>query len=126
MKNNLLMLIKYLYYSSLIALLIIYLFPGSIIGYLFYSDFSKQPNLIENPIGTSINHLFTFMYITTLATICNLKYKGIFTNIYFIFYMSVFLEASHFFIPNRAFEIFDLSANVFGVLIIYLFKKIIK
>ena len=90
MKNNLLMLIKYLYYSSLIALLIIYLFPGSLIGYLFYSDFSKQPNLIENPIGTSINHLFTFMYITALAMICNLKYKGIFTNIYFIFYMSVF------------------------------------
>ena len=41
MKNNVLKLIKYLYYFSLIALLILYLFPGSLIGYFFYGDFGK-------------------------------------------------------------------------------------
>ena len=126
MKNNVLKMIKYLYYSSLVALFILYLFPGSLIGYLLYGDLGKQPNLVDTPIGTSINHLFFFMYLTALAVICNLKQNLIFTNFYFIFFISVFLEALHYIIPNRAFELYDLFANVAGVLMIFLFRKLIK
>ena len=125
MKNNVIKLIEYLYYFSLIALIILYLFPGSLIGYFFYGDLGKQPNLVDNPIGTSINHLFCFMYITTLAVICNLKQIRILTNLYFIFFISILLEISHYFIPNRAFELYDLLANMIGVILIYLLKKII-
>ena len=126
MKNNVLKMIKYLYYFSLVALFILYLFPGSLIGYLLYGDLGKQPNLVDNPIGTSINHLFCFMYLTTLAVICNLKQNLIFTNFYFILIISVFLEASHYIIPNRAFELYDLFANIAGVLMISLLSKLIK
>ena len=126
MKNNVLKLIKYLYYFSLIALFILYLFPGSLIGYLLYGDLGKQPNLVNNPIGTSINHLFCFIYLTALAVICDFKQTQIFTNFYFIFFISVFLELSHYVIPNRAFELYDLFANVAGVLIILLLRKLIK
>ena len=126
MKNNVLKLIEYLYYFSLVALFILYLFPGSLIGYFLYEDLGKQPNLIYNPIGTSINHLFYFMYLTTLAVISNLKKNQIFSNVYFIFFISFFLEISHLFIPNRAFELYDLLANIAGVLIIFLFRKLIK
>ena len=125
MKNNVLKLIEYLYYFSLITLFILYLFPGSLIGYFFYGDLGKQPNLVDNPIGTSINHLFCFMYITTLAVICNLKQIRIFTNLYFIFFISILLEISHYLIPNRAFEFYDLLANMIGVIFIFLLKKII-
>ena len=90
-----------------------------------YEDLSKQPNLVNNPIGTSINHLFCFMYLTTLASILNLKQNQIFTNFYFIFFISIILELMHNIIPNRAFELYDLFANVVGVLIIFLFRKII-
>ena len=62
MKNNFFKLAEYLYYLSLAVLLILYLFPGSLIGYLLYGNLGQQPNLITNPIGTSINHLF-FFYI---------------------------------------------------------------
>ena len=124
MKNNVLKLIKYLYYFSLITLFILYLFPGSILGYFFYGDLGKQPNLVVNPIGTSINHLFCFMYITTLAVICNLKQIRIFTNLYFIFFISIFLEISHYFIANRAFELYDLLGNMIGVRLIFLLRKI--
>ena len=126
MKNNVLKLFEYLYYFSLVALFILYLFPGSLIGYLLYGDLGKQPNIIDNPIGTSINHLFCFMYLTTLAVICNLKQNQIFTNFYFILIISVFLEASHYIIPNRAFELYDLFANIAGVLMISLLSKLIK
>ena len=126
MKNNVLKLIKYLYYFSLIALFILYLFPGSLIGYFLYGDLGKQPHIIHNPIGTSINHLFCFMYLTALAVICNLKQTIIFTNLYFIIFISVFLEASHYIIPNRAFEFYDLIANIFGVVIVLLINSFTK
>ena len=126
MKNNVLKMIKYLYYFSLITLFILYLFPGSLIGYFLYGDLGKQPNIVDNPIGTSINHFFYFMYLTILAVICNLKQDQVFTNFYFIFSISIFLEVSHYIIPNRAFEYYDLLANVVGVLIIFLFRKMVK
>ena len=126
MKNNVLKLIKYLYYFSLIALLILYLFPGSLIGYLLYGDLGKQPDLIPNPIGTSINHALAFLYLSMLGLISYMRDKSfIKTNIFLIF-LSIILELSHYFIPNRSFEFLDLFANLFGALIaifIILFYK---
>ena len=67
MKIIIFKLLEYLYYFSLAILLILYLFPGSLIGYLLYGNLGQQPDLIPNPIGTSINHLIFFSYITLLA-----------------------------------------------------------
>ncbi len=126
MKNNVLKLIKYLYYFSLIALIVLYLFPGSIIGYILYGDLGRQPIIVDNPIGNSINHLIYFVYLTTLLAIYNIKQHKFFANFNFIFFLSIILEILHFIIPNRAFELYDLCANMAGVLIVILFKKIIK
>ena len=123
MKNNIFKFIVYLYYLSLVILLIIYLFPGSIIGYLLYGNLGKQINLISNPIGTSINHFFFFFYLTFLGLIFNLNGKKFINSFSFLFIISLFLELVHFFIPNRAFELNDLLANCAGVVsIFFLFK----
>jgi len=127
MKNNILKSIVYLYYLSLVVLLIIYLYPGSIIGYLLYADSGKQPSLINNPIGTAINHFFYFFYLTFLGLIYNLRKKKFINGFFFLFLLSFFLELLHFLIPNRAFELNDLLANIIGVLsVLFLFtlKKI--
>jgi|TARA_B100000768_G_C11097399_1_gene297597 VanZ family protein len=126
MKYNKSKLIEYTYYFSLIALFILYLFPGSILGYFFYGDLTQQPNIIENPIGTSINHFFFFVYLTTLGTIYNSQKNNFFNNIYFILLIAIILECLHFLIPDRAFEYNDLIANIAGVLIIFMTKKLIK
>ena len=125
MKNNVLKMIKYLYYFSLISLFIIYLFPGSLIGYFLYGDLNKQPNIVENPIGTSINHFFYFIYLTLLAVIYNSKQNNYFCNYYFLFSISILLELSHYIIPNRSFEYYDLLANITGVLLVFILKKIV-
>ena len=117
MKNNVLKLIKYLYYFSLIALLILYLFPGSLIGYLLYGDLGKQPDLIPNPIGTSINHAFAFFYLSILGLISHLRDKSFNQTSVFLISFSIILELSHYFIPNRSFEFLDLFGNLIGVLI---------
>ena len=126
MKNNIFKIIKYLYYFSLIVLFILYLFPGSLIGYSLYGNLGQQPNLIPNPIGTSINHLIYFSYITLLASIVRPSIKNILTNYKSILVISIILELLHMVIPNRAFEIHDLLANIMGVIIVLIGQKIIK
>ena len=117
MKNNVLKLIKYLYYFSLIALFVLYLFPGSLIGYFLYEDLGKQPNLIPNPIGTSINHAFAFFYLSILGLISYMRDKSFNQILIFLISLSIISEIFHYFIPNRSFEFLDLFGNLIGVLI---------
>ena len=126
MKNTILKLLEYIYYFSLVILFIIYLFPGSLIGYFLYGNLGQQPNLIPNPIGTSINHFIFFGYITILALIIRSKVKNVFTDYKIILFVSFILEILHYIIPNRAFEFYDLIANMLGVLIIIFIKRFLK
>jgi len=126
MKNTIFKLIEYVYYFSLLTLLILYLFPGSLIGYFLYGNLDQQPNLIANPIETSINHLIFFSYITLMLMIVRLSVKNIFTSYKFIIFISFILEIFHLIIPNRAFELYDLIANIAGVIIVLLINSFIK
>ena len=126
MKNTIFRLLKCLYYFSLAILLILYLFPGSLIGYLLYGNLGQQPDLISNPIGISINHLIFFSYITLLALIIRSRTKNILTNFTTLIILSIILELLHTVVPNRAFETYDLIANVLGVIIILILQKIFK
>ena len=119
-------LIRYLYYFSLIGLLILYLFPGSLLGYFFYDDFERQPDFIPNPIGTSINHSLAFFYLSILGL---LSYKTSFNQTaIFLSVLSIVLELSHLIIPNRSFQSLDLFANLLGTLlaivIIFFYKRL--
>ena len=126
MKNTIFKLTEYVYYFSLLVLMIFYLFPGSLIGYFLYGNLGQQPNLITNPIGTSINHLIFFSYITSLAIIVRLRVKNIFTSFKVILFISGILEILHLIVPNRAFELYDLLANITGVTIVLLINSFIK
>ena len=120
-------IVRYLYNFSLIGLLILYLFPGSLIGYFLYGDLGKQPDMIPNPMGTSINHALSFFYLTTIGLISYLNQTSFNKFLIFLITLSLFLELSHLFIPNRSFESLDLFANLLGtflaIVIIFLYKK---
>ena len=126
MKNIFFSTSKYLFYFSFIILLILYLFPGSLIGYFLYGNLSKQPDFISNPIGTSINHLIFFFYLSILGFIFRINQKKLINSFSFLFLISVILELLHHFIPNRAFEINDLYANSLGVMLAFLIFKFFK
>ena len=119
--------IKFFYYFSLTGLLILYLFPGSLIGHLLYGDFGKQPDFIPNPIGTSINHALALFYLSILGLISSMRDKSFNLNIIFLISLSIILELSHYFIPNRSFQFLDLFGNLLGtllaILIIAFYKK---
>ena len=125
MNNNIFKILEYFYYFSLVILFILYLYPGSLIGYLFYGNLSQQPDLISNPIGTSINHLISFICLSSLAFIVRVREKKFINSFQFLFLISILFEILHNFIPNRAFEYYDLLANIIGVVLAYLVIKLI-
>jgi VanZ family protein len=125
MKNTIFKLLKYSYYFSLVFLFILYLFPGSLIGYFLYGNLGQQPDLIPNPIGTSINHLISFVFLSSWAFIVRVREKKFINSFQFLFFISILLEILHYFIPNRSFEYYDLFANFIGVILAYLFIKLI-
>ena len=126
MKNIIFSTTKVLFYFSFIILLILYLFPGSLIGYFLYGNLGKQPDFISNPIGTSINHLIFFFYLSILGFILQSNQKKFMNSFSFLFLISVILELLHHFIPNRAFELNDLYANSLGVMLAFLIFKFFK
>ena len=125
MKNTIFKLLEYSYYFLLIILFVLYLFPGSLIGYFLYGNLGQQPDLIPNPIGTSINHLISFIFLSSLAFVVRVRERRFINSFQFLFLISILLEILHYFIPNRAFEYYDLFANFIGVIIAYFFIQLI-
>ena len=121
-------IVRYLYYFSLTGLLILYLFPGSLIGYFLYGDFSQQPDMIPNPMGTSINHALAFFYLSILGLMSYMRGAGFNQTLIFLIVLSLLLELSHLIVPNRSFQSLDLFANLLGTLlaivIIFFYKRL--
>ena len=117
-------ILKYIFHFSTLFLIIISLWPGSLLGFLFYGDWGKQPDLVENPFGTAINHFIYYIYLSLLGFFIYLKNENFKKLVYGLFFLSITLELLHFIIPNRSFELVDLVGNIFGVMVAYLVIKI--
>ena len=116
--------LKFIFHISVLFLIIISLYPGSLLGYLFYGDFGQQPNLIKNPFGTTINHFISYVYISLLGLFLYLRMEN-FQRVFFgLFFLSIILELFHFIIPNRSFQLGDLIGNILGVIVAYSVVKI--
>ena len=116
--------LKFIFHASMVSLIILSLFPGSLLGLLLYGDLGRQPNFIENPFGTSINHFTAYFYISTLGLCLYLRSKNFKKMFYGLIILSIILELFQFIVPNRAFELYDLMGNFVGVLVAYFLVKI--
>ena len=125
---------KSIFHTVNSILIILYIYPGSILGWLIYNNVRKQPKIKEitsDWIFFSLNHYYAFFILSIIGLIC--YYKGN-TKILFLylFFISIILELSHLIIPHRNFEYEDLFGNFLGVLTVFLifilhtfFKKIL-
>ena len=117
---------KFIFYLCNLILIFLYLFPGSVLGWFLYNDLSLQPQITPDFI-ISTNHVYAFLIISTIGLLTfNISNQFIYISLYLIF-LSLALEAAHYFIPKRSFEFSDLFGNLLGVIIIiclkYSFKK---
>ena len=116
--------LKSIFHISALFLIIISLFPGSLLGYLLYGDWGQQPNLIKNPFGTTINHFIYYFYVSLLGFFLYSRSENFTKLVYGLFFLSVILELFHFIIPNRSFQLGDLIGNILGVVVAYSVLKI--
>ena len=107
---------KILFHVFNIILIILYIYPGSILGHLTYRDFSKQPQLTSDFLAISSNHVCAFFLLSVLGLFGYYKVKKFFIINYLIF-ISIILEILHLIIPNRGFQFADLFGNIVGVLL---------
>ena len=116
--------LKFVFHTSILFLIIISLYPGSLLGYLFYSDWGQQPDLIKNPFGTTINHFICYLYVSLLGFFLYLRSEKFKKLAYSLFFLSTILELFHLIIPNRSFQLYDLIANILGIIVAYSVVKI--
>ena len=112
------------FYSANIILVILYLFPGSILGCFLYNDCYIQPQITRDFIISS-NHFYAFILLTSLGVFSFHNTKKINFLIVYLFLLSIILELFHIIIPNRGFEMSDLFGNIVGVILVILIYKIV-
>ena len=113
------LLTKITFHMSNIGLIILYIYPGSIMGWLIYGDFQKQPQITSDFSVFSSNHVYAFMILSLLGLI-SFTYKKIGILFTYLFFISVVLELCHFLVPKRSFEYLDLFGNLLGVFLIFI------
>ena len=116
--------LNFIFYISVLFLIISSLFPGSLLGLLLYGDLSQQPGSFKNAYITINNHFIYYFYVSFLGFYINQGQAKLNKIFYKLFFLSIVLELAHFMLPNRAFELTDLTANILGVLFAYSLVKI--
>jgi len=117
-------LLRFIFHISVFFLIVISLYPGSLIGYFLYRDMGRQPNLLDTSLGTSINHFIYYFYISLLGFCVYIKSKNFQKLVYVLFFLSITLEILQLIVPNRAFQLLDLITNFLGVLVAFFLIKI--
>ena len=112
------------FYSANIILIILYLFPGSILGWFLYDDKLIQPQITRDFIISS-NHIYAFVLLSILGVFSFHNTKKINFLSGYLFLLSIILELFHIIIPNRGFEMSDLFGNIVGVILVILIYKIV-
>ena len=117
---------KFIFYLCNLILIFLYLFPGSVLGWFLYKDFSEQHQITPNFI-VSTNHLYAYLILSVIGFLTFRKNNQFnILSIYLIF-LSITLEVLQYFVPNRSFEFSDLFGNIAGVIItiiiFYFFKR---
>ena len=107
--------IKILFQVLNVIFIILYVYPGSILGYFIYRDFRAQPQITVDFLVSS-NHVYAFLILSLIGLIAYYKSsKEIILN--YLILISIILEVLHLVIPNRSFQYSDLFGNIVGVLL---------
>ena len=117
---------KFIFYLCNLILVILYLFPGSLLGWFLYNDLNLQPQITPDFI-ISTNHLYAYIVLSVIGFLTFRKNNQFnILSIYLIF-LSITLEVLQYFVPNRSFEFSDLFGNLTGVILaiilFYFFKR---
>jgi VanZ family protein len=112
--------LRILFHILILILIILSLYPGSILGFLLYGDFRLQPQFTKDFSYISSQHLYVYLLVSVLGFFSYLRDKKFNLVVIYLFFLSIILEVAHLVISVRSFQIEDLTGNILGVLIAYM------
>jgi len=118
--------LRILFHILILILIILSLYPGSILGFLLYGDFRLQPQVTKDFLYISSQHLYSYLLVSALGFFSYLRDKKFNLVVIYLFFLSIILEVTHLVISERSFQIEDLTGNILGVLIAYIIVLIYK
>ena len=116
---------KVIFYFMNFCLIFLYIYPGSLLGIVFYGNKKIQPQITPD-FYISSNHFYVFVLISTIGFMSFIKAKQIKYLIYYLVFISIILEIFHLFVPGRTFQWSDLFGNMAGVLIVIFLNNFIS
>lgn len=108
---------KFLFFLNIFFLSLISLYPGNLIGLIFFGDDTIFPGFDK------LHHFLSYLILSVLGSLA--YYEIFFFNklLIFLILIGFFLELFQIWIPNRYFEFLDIFANFFGIIVgMYSFK----
>ena len=116
---------KIFFYVINLLLIVLYLFPGSLLGCIIFDNCKVQPQITSDVIVSS-NHFYAFGLVTILGYLTFLKSKKLKRVLYYLLIISVLSEVFHIVIPERSFQWSDLFGNLLGVVVVIFVKNLIN
>ena len=116
---------KIIFYFLNFFLIFLYLFPGSLLGFIIYDNINKQPQITSDFIISS-NHFYVFFIISFIGLLSFVKDTQVKVLLIYLIFLSVILEIFHLFIPERSFQWSDLFGNLSGVIVVIIINNLIN
>ena len=116
---------RIIFYFLNISLITLYLFPGSLIGWIIYDNKKIQPQITSDFIVSS-NHFYVFILISIIGFLTFKNQKQFKNLVIYLVLLSLILEFFHLFIPERSFQLSDLCGNFLGVVVVIYVRKLIN
>ena len=116
---------KIFFYVINLLLIVLYLFPGSLLGCIFFDNCKVQPKITSDFIISS-NHFYAFGFVTILGFLTFLNSEKLKLVLYYLLVISVLLEVFHIVIPERSFQWLDMFGNLLGVVVVIFVKNLIN
>ncbi len=117
--------LRIIFYFINLFFIILYIYPGSLLGLILYNDKRIQPQITPDFIISS-NHLYAFVFISILGFLSFVEVKQKKYLVIYLILLSLILEIFHLIIPERSFQWSDLFGNLMGVFIVILLKNLIN
>ena len=116
---------KIIFYFLNFFLIFLYLFPGSLLGFIIYDNINKQPQITSDFIISS-NHFYVFFIVSFIGLLSFVKERQIKALLIYLISLSIIIEFFHLFIPERSFQWSDLFGNLFGVIVVIVINNLIN
>ena len=116
---------KIIFYFTNFSLIFLYLFPGSLIGLILYSDKKIQPQITSDFVISS-NHFYVFILLSIISFLSFNKLDQSKIVAIYLILLSIILEIFHIIIPERSFQWSDLFGNLMGVIVVIFIRNLIN